>query len=156
MIQKGYDYGCKVGENMLMIYRITHTDDCGNHIEWNVQEVYDWTIDLLNKYPSLKNRIKPISILYHGSLKNLYPELEINEHWQENILKNISEDKNFGMEMNEPMCKMKSPREGVVIRIENDIKPEAFKLKTIAFKMKEAKSVDAGNIDIEMKDSYAK
>ena len=56
---------------------------------------------------------------------------------------------NFGMELNEPMCKTKVPREGVVIRIVNDVKPEAFKLKTVSFKMREAKQVDAGEVDIE-------
>lgn len=155
MIQKGYDYGCNVGENMLMPYRITFTDSDGNHSEWNVQEVYGWTIKLLKEHPELKSKIKPITILYHGRLGDLYPDVKPEEHWNENVLVRLSEDKQFGMEKNEPMCKTKVPREGIVIRIENDIKDEAFKLKTLAFKMREAKEVDAGNVDIEMEISYS-
>ena len=33
-IQKGYDYGCKVGENFLMPYRITTTNEDGTKHEW--------------------------------------------------------------------------------------------------------------------------
>ena len=71
MIQKGYDYGCKVGENILMPYRITETDKDGNRKEWNVQDVYEWTVKLLEEHPELNGKIKPITILYHGRLGDL-------------------------------------------------------------------------------------
>jgi hypothetical protein len=150
MIQKGYDYGCKVGKNILMPYRITETDADGNHKEWNVQEVYDWTINLLNNHPELKEKIKPITILYHGRIGDIYNDIQETENWNQELLTKLENDKiNFGMELNEPMCKTKVPREGVVIRIVNDVKPEAFKLKTVSFKMREAKQVDAGEVDME-------
>ena len=156
MIQKGYDYGCKVGENILMPYRITETDKDGNHKEWNVQDVYEWTVKLLEEHPELNGKIKPITILYHGRLGDLYPELDPSEHWNQELLKNLKEDKKrFGMELNEPMCKNKCPREGIVIRIDDDVKPEAFKLKTEAFKFREAKQVDAGEVDTEMQLGYS-
>lgn len=152
MIQKGYDYGCKPGENILMPYRITETDAEGNHKEWNVLDVYKWTVDVLFKHPELRDKITPISVLYHGRLGNLYPELDQSEHWNQELLNRLETDKEtFGMELNEPMCKTKVPREGVVIRIENDTKAEAFKLKTLAFKMREAKQVDSGEVDMETK-----
>ena len=155
MIQKGYDYGCKIGENKLMPYRITETDEEGNKKEWNVQDVYDWTIKLLEDHPELKDRVKPITILYHGRLGDLYPDLDPETHWNQGLLTKLQEDKQrFGMELNEPMCKTAVPREGIVIRIENDVKAEAFKLKTEAFKFREAKQVDAGEVDMETQLAY--
>lgn len=155
MIQKGYDYGCKIGENVLMPYRITETDEEGNHKEWNVQDVYNWTVNLLNEHPELNGKIKPITILYHGRLGDLYPDLNPENHWNQELLNRLEEDRQvFGMELNEPMCKTKVPREGIVIRIEDDVKAEAFKLKTEAFKFREAKQVDAGEVDMEMQLGY--
>jgi hypothetical protein len=154
MIQKGYDYGCKIGENILMPYRITTTDIDGNHTEWNLQDVYKWTLKVLEEHPELEGKIKPIKILYHGRLGDLYPDLDLEQHWNQNVLSRLEEDKQFGMEMNEPMCKTKVPREGIVIRIEDDVKAEAFKLKTTAFRLREAKQVDAGEVDMEMELGY--
>lgn len=156
MIQKGYDYGCKIGENILMPYRITETDAEGNHVDWNVQDVYQWTINILNEHPELKGKIKPITILYHGRLGDLYTDLDTEHHWQESLLERLENDKQrFGMEMNEPMCNKCVPREGVVIRIENDEKAEAFKLKTEAFRIRERKQYDAGEVDMETQLTYA-
>lgn len=155
MIQKGYDYGCKPGENILMPYRITETDAEGNHKEWNVLDVYNWTMEVIFEHPELRDKLMPISLLYHGSLGSLYPDLNPQEHWNQELLNRLETDKElFGMELNEPMCKTKVPREGIVIRIENDIKAEAFKLKTEAFKFREAKQVDAGEVDMEMELGY--
>jgi hypothetical protein len=156
MIQKGYDYGCKPGENKLIPYRITETDKDGNHKEWNVQDVYEWTVKLLGEHPELNGKIKPITILYHGRLGDLYPDIDASEeYWSQELLKMLKEDKKrFGMELDEPMCKIRCPREGIVIRIDDDVKPEAFKLKTEAFKFREAKQVDAGEVDMEMQLGY--
>ena len=42
-----------------------------------------------------------------------------------------------------------APREGVVIRIDNDIFPRAYKLKTNAHRFREKKAHDAGEVDME-------
>lgn len=155
MIQKGYDYGCKPGENKIMPYRITETDKDGNHKEWNVQDVHDWTVGMVARHPELEGRLEPITILYHGRLGDLYPDIDPENHWNEEVLARLESDKErFGMELNEPMCNIKSPREGIVIRIDDDVKAEAFKLKTMAYKMKEAKQIDAGEVDMEMEIGY--
>jgi hypothetical protein len=155
MIQKGYDYGCKRGENFIMPYRITFTDPEGNKTEWNVTEVYGWTINLIKEHPELAERVHPINILYHGTLGGLYPEISTTEHWQENVLQALKDDKeHFGMELNEPMCINKVPREGIVIRIDDDEKAEAFKLKCFKFLSKEGAELDANGVDIEMADAY--
>ena len=44
----------------------------------------------------------------------------------------------------------KMPREGIVIRIQDDPVAEAFKLKCIKFLEKEAKNIDKGEVDMEM------
>lgn len=155
MIQKGYDYGCKPGENKIMPYRITETDKDGNHKEWNVQDVHDWTVGMVARHPELEGRLEPITILYHGRLGDLYPNIDPENHWNEEVLARLESDKErFGMELNEPMCNTKVPREGIVIRIDDDVKAEAFKLKTMAYKMKEAKQIDAGEVDMEMEIGY--
>ena len=58
------------------------------------------------------------------------------------------------MEMDEPMCKIKVPREGFVLRKANDPVSEAWKLKTDAFKFREAKQYDAGEADMEALEGY--
>lgn len=54
------------------------------------------------------------------------------------------------MEQLEPLCNNKVPREGIVVRIDNDPVKEAFKLKCIKFLTRESKEIDNGNVDIEM------
>ena len=155
MIQKGYDYGCKRGENFLMPYRITWKHEDGTTSEWNVMEVYGWTLNLLKEHPELSDRIKPIQILYHGTLGNLYPDIDETEHWHENVLERMINDvEHFGMEQLEPLCNNKVPREGICVRIDDDVVPECFKLKTFAFLKKEQADIDAGNVDIEMSMAY--
>lgn len=143
MIQKGYDYGCDEGENFLMIYRITTTNEDGSKKEWNVQDVYDWTKKLITEHTEFEKRIQPITIFYHGTLQDLYPNLSVTEHWHENILEAMRNDKkHFGMEKKEPLCKNSVWREGIVIRKDDDDLVEAFKLKCMHFLNAEATLMD--------------
>lgn len=155
MIQKSYDYGCKVGTNKLMIYRVNEKLEDGTHREYEIDEVIRFGNDLRLAYPSIADRIMPYPLLYHGKLSDLYPTISTENHWHENVLEAMKCDKrHFGMEKNEPMCKNKVPREGICVRIANDPVNECFKLKTVAFLQKEAKSIDSGEVDIEMADNY--
>ena len=151
MIQKNYDYGCERGTNKFMPYRISEELEDGSHYEWNVSQVREWTEHIMETYPQIADRLYPIDILYHGTLKDLYPEVDVHTHWQENVLIAMKNDKKvLGMELNEPLCKNKVPREGVCVRIDNDPINECFKLKTDAFAVREAKEMDNGTVDIEM------
>lgn len=156
MIQKGYDYGCKVGENKFMPYRITVRKETGELVEWNVCDVYKWTLELIEKMPTpeLKQRIHPIDILYYGTLQDLYPSIVVDENWHSNILEALKKEKGLGMEDPEPMCYQKVPREGIVLRIDNDPLREAFKLKTVAFFEREKVLIDKGEVDSEMFETY--
>lgn len=155
MIQKGYDYGCEVGTNFFMPYRITTTDENGKITDWNVLQVKEWTENLIKNNTELASVIKPITIFYHGTLVNLYPQLRIDEHWHEEVLYQLKQDKeHFGMEENEPLCKNIVPREGICIRIDDDPISECFKLKCDLFFEHERGEMDKGNVDSEMLETY--
>lgn len=156
MIQKQYDYGCEVGTNKLMPYRITTSLPDGGKYEWNVEEVKDWTEKLIKEHPEIADRIHVIDLLYHGTLADLYPTLSLTEHWNENVLEELRNDKkHFGMEKDEPLCEIKVPREGICIRIDDDETNENFKLKCQKFYDREKKLMDEGEVDIEMNDTYS-
>ena len=151
-IQKDYDYGCKPGTNKLMIYRINTENKDGITHEWNISEVHKWTLDLIKKNPEIADRIHPIDILYHGKLSD-FVGLDISHHWKENFLNALSQDKDLEMEQNEPLCKNKVPREGLVLRIDDDPIKEAFKLKCVKFLTRESKQIDSGQVDMEMQNT---
>lgn len=154
-VQKQYDYGCKPGENVMMPYRITITDEKGQHQEWNASEVWGWTIKLIKDHPELEGHIVPMNKVFFGKLTELYPNVPVDDKWQDNVLEAMKADKaTLGMEEREPLCKCKVPREGVVIRVENRPEVRALKLKSDAFKEREAKAIDAGEVDAEMSESY--
>lgn len=155
MIQKGYDYGCSVGTNKLMIYRVNEKLEDGTHREYEISEVIEFIDNLVKTYPEISDRIMSFTILYHGTLADLYPHIDKANHWNENILEALKMDKQmFGMELDEPLCKNKVPREGICVRIANDPVKECFKLKCLTFLGKEAKEIDKGEVDIEMMDNY--
>ena len=151
MIQAGYDYGCEVGESFLMPYRITTTREDHTKKEWEVEDVYNWTVKLINEHPELQGKVRPITILYQGTLKDLYPNISTTEHWHENVLEAMCNDKeHFGMEELEPLCKNSVYREGICVRKLQDPVAECFKLKSIAFLEKEGEAMSQGQVDIEM------
>lgn len=149
-IQKNHDYGCEVGTWKFMPYRIVSKTFDGQKYEWNVSEVVDWTNKIQRENPTLRDKILPLNVLYHGKFKNLFPEINVDENWHILTLEKMKQKGNiFGMELKEPMCKNTVPREGIVLRIDNDKFPRAWKLKTKAHYELEAKQHDAGDTDME-------
>lgn len=148
-IQKGYDYGCippKEGDKYqhgvhfkVLVYRLTYTNVDGNVHEFSAKEVQQWS-----KFMGLT----PVTEYYYGYASELYPDLKADEHWNENFLAHLANDKNFHMECDSPTCDNKVPHEGVVIKVEN-MKSEAFKLKCFKFLDKEGKALDKGESNIE-------
>ena len=156
MIQKGHDYGCKPGEWKFMPYRIVSVDKKGNHHEWNLSEVAEWTENVKDCLRSKgmydqDKQLMVCPILYDGLLGDLYPDLNHDdENWNIDLLERMKNDRELlGMEVQEPLCKMKAPREGVVIRKNNDEFARAWKLKSAAHYDLEKKSHDNGEVDIE-------
>ena len=149
-IQKGYDYGCTPvveEKSKLMVYRATKA---GKELE--ISEVIEIGAMLKEK---LGDIIMPCPLLYHGTLHNLYPDVDVQDHWHENVLELLKSEKKFKMEEMEPLCKTKVPREGFVLRKGNDPVSEAWKLKCFRFLEKERALVDAGEVDIEMEEGYS-
>lgn len=108
---------------------------------------------MLKKYPELVKILMPIPVLYSGKLKDLYPEIPTDnlDKWHEEVLAAMKADKeHLGMELDEPLCKNKVPREGICVRIEHDVRPRNFKLKCVKFLAKESKNIDSGQVDSEM------
>ena len=149
-IQKGYDYGCLPTDEVkskLMVYRVTHNDK-----ELEITDVIAFGQYLKEK---LGDIVLDFPLMYHGTFAELYPEISTTEHWHENVLEALKVEKKFLMEQLEPMCINKVPREGFVVRKENDPIKRAFKLKSTAFHLREAAQVDNGEVDIEMAEGYA-
>lgn len=157
-IQKNYDYGCeppiqltdpisgntavqyKQGKNFkVLVYRITLTNVDGQVHEFSAHEVQTWC--------KQRNLLCAIEY-YYGYAFGLYPELEVDEHWSENFLQMLANDKSFNMEQDSPECNNKVPHEGLVIKIEN-MKSEAFKLKCFKFLGLEQDAAIAGEANIE-------
>jgi hypothetical protein len=148
-IQKNYDYGCvapKEGETYtpekhfkVRIYRITYTNVDGDVLEYTTHQVQQWCE---------KAGLIPVEEYYYGKAKDLYPDLEVSEHWNENFIDRLSNEVCFNMEHNSPDCKNRVPHEGLVIKIE-DGASRAFKLKCFAFLNKEQQSLDKGEENIE-------
>lgn len=148
-IQKGYDYGCmppKEGEKYelgkhfdIYVYRVTLTNVAGQVHEFSAREVQQWCmlvgLPMVNEW-------------YYGYAKDLYPDLAPSEHWNENFLQRLANDKEFYMECNSPTCANKVPHEGIVIKTET-MKSEAFKLKCFKFLDAEGKALDKGESNIE-------
>lgn len=150
MIQKNHDYGCERGCWKFMPYRITETDEYGNKTEFDLMKVDEWTRNLVTDNPELADNILFLEIPFHGKLMDLYPDIDVSQHWHQNVLARMKTDKeHFLMEEDEPMCKNKVPREGIVIRKVGDIHARAWKLKTLRHYGKEAEAHDKGEVDIE-------
>lgn len=148
-IQKGYDYGCIPPKNeqdykleinfKVRVYRITLTNVDGQVHEFSAREVQQYC---------KQNGLIPVEEFYYGYAKDLYPELNTSEHWQENFIDKLTNDKRFYMELDSPDCSNKVPHEGIVIKKE-DMIPAAVKLKSFRFLQGEAAELDAGEANIE-------
>lgn len=132
-IQKGYDYGCippKEGETYthdkhfkVRIYRVTETNIDGKVLEYTTHQVQQWCAQV---------GLTPVEECYYGIAKNLYPDLDTSQNWNESFIERLAGDKSLYMEQNSPHCNNKVPHEGVVIKIEDGLS-RAFKLKCFAF-----------------------
>lgn len=148
-IQKSYDYGCRAprpGEEYkynthykVVVYRITLTNEDGVVYEFSPREVQLYC---------QKVGIIPVIEFYYGYAKDLYPDLIIDDNWQEQFLERLANDKNFFMEQNSPDCANNVPHEGIVIKKDDGI-PRAWKLKCYNFLNKEQMMLDKGIENIE-------
>jgi hypothetical protein len=135
MIQKGYDYGCEVGEFESYIYRITYTNPSGKVFEFSTQQVKEYC---------QKMGIKMVPELYWGRAKDLF-DIPLDDNWNIDFLHLISDTY---LEKDCNMCINKVPDEGVVLRKEA-LTIEPYKYRSFAFCLRETKNADKGEVDIE-------
>lgn len=148
-IQKKYDYGCvppNEGETYtpekhfkVRIYRVTYTNVDGKVFEYTPRQVQQWCAQV---------GLTPVEECYFGQAKDLYPDLDVANHWNENFLERLANDPKFYMEKDSPHCKNKVPHEGLVIKLEDGLS-HAFKLKCFRFLNKEQELLDKGETNIE-------
>lgn len=161
MIQQDYDYGCREGENFLMIYRATKHEE-GRLRELSIDEVIQLT-------DAIKARMHDANDPNVGRIFNI-GGVKVYQGTVAQLLAgigNVPDPKaNYDMrdfpdtlasrcciEDREPLCTGHNvPREGVVVRIEDDEVPEAFKLKSLRFLEREKKAIDKGEVDMEMQE----
>lgn len=140
MIQKNHDYGCKEGEFTIRVYRVTYTNPDGLVLEFSANQVQEWCVSM---------GLIPVKELYYGKAKDVYPDLDVSNHWHQNFLDRLKNDKTrFFMELDDPDCKNSVPFEGIVIRKEG-LELNVWKLKTDRHYGFETAELDKGELDIE-------
>jgi hypothetical protein len=139
-IQKGYDYGCKVGEFDIYVYRITQTSPVGH--------VYEFTWEQVEAYCE-KYSLKPVPLLFKGSLADFkvvhFPYGDLND--EDGLTEALRE------QYCEKMLPNGKPDEGVCLRLERGASVETYKLKSFKFLEHESKQLDTGEVDIESAES---
>lgn len=142
-IQTPFDYGQKLKEFEVRIYRITYTNIDGKVFEFSFKQMQDFCS---------ANGLKAVPQLYYGYAKdlNIYTSIAtsveaFNPQWSEMFLDGI---KSLYNEKDCYICKNKVPEEGAVIRIEKN-EFEAYKCKSTRFYELETKMLDKGESNIE-------
>lgn len=137
MIQKQYDYGATPGDYKIAVYRITITNPDGNVVEYSWDQIRERCKEL--DVPMVKE-------LYYGKAQDLFPDLNKEEHWQENFLEKMREKY---LEGDDPDCKNKVPFEGVVLKVHSEMNVPAYKLKSERFFLHENEMKEKEELDIE-------
>ena len=136
-IQSGYDYGCKPDEHKIFIYRITTVNPDGFIQELSTLQIKEFCDKMGLNY---------VPLYYVGYAKNIYPELSLDEHWNEELIKRLEEQYATG---DCDMCLKKVPKEGMVLRVESLMWFESYKLKSFDFLAYETSQLDKGEADME-------
>jgi hypothetical protein len=131
-IQKGYDYGCNVGELNYIVFNLTYTAPDGN--------VFTFSHPQLVEYCRKKN-IPMAETFYYGKAKDLFPEISVENHWHDNFLNKLCDTY---LEKKCHLCKSDVWAEGVILRIDKPNVFKAYKLKSANFLGYETKMLDAG------------
>lgn len=136
-IQSKYDYGCEQGKKRLQVYRITFTNEDGIVSDLSSHQVEEFCQRFGLEY---------VYVFYKGRAKDLFPELDTENHWHEEFVKKLEEKY---LEKDCFMCKNQVPEEGIVIRKETLFEFRAYKLKSFRFLEWETEQLDKGEEDIE-------
>lgn len=136
-IQGKYDYGCKQYEHKIYIYRITIVNPDGLVLELSTNQIQEFCE---------KNGLNYVPLLYVGKAKDLYPDIKIEDHWNEELVKRLEKDFATGRC---DICSNDVPKEGMVLRVEKLNYFESYKLKNFDFLQYETDQLDKGIVDLE-------
>lgn len=138
-IQKGYDYGCDIGQLDFYVFRLTYTSSSGQVFEFSWQKIKEYCT---------KFNIKHVPEFYYGKAKDLF-NVQVDDNWHNNFLAALKEKY---LEKDCTICKNKVPAEGIVVVPQyKDYQP--LKLKSFRFLEGETKELDKGTVDIETQES---
>ena len=138
-IQGKYDYGCKVGEHKVYIYKISVVNTDGNVIFLTDRQIEEYCekVGLLYKD----------TFIYYGTIRNYMDMYFIEgDNWREEVLKTL--EKNYN-EKDCYMCTTKVPEEGIIVRVEKLEQYEAYKLKSKRFLLLESEEQEKEVSNIE-------
>lgn len=149
-IQKDYHYGCQVGTHKFLVYRITHTNEDGQVIEYSWQQMKEFCN---------KMGLQMVKELYFGfagnfgseALQYMAKNTDLRD-WQTEFVQELR-----AKWVNDQMCtynNLEVPAEGVVVKIErgND-EVDSYKLKPFLFLKRESDELDKGVVDMETVES---
>lgn len=136
---KVYDYGCQPGTNKFVVFRITQTNADG--------KLYTLPFIQMQERCKLMG-IETVPLLYTGYAKDLFPELDLNNHWHEEFLSKLKETY---LEKKCTYCTTGVWAEGIVLTVEGALEPENLKLKSQNFLCAESDAMDKDGItDLEI------
>ncbi len=128
-IQKNFPYGCKVGENNVLLYRVTMNNEDGQVLDYSREKVYRRAEELGLRAPSLLTK-------FH------YTGTRYSKEKLERIIIELAQGQS--------VIDSNTLREGVVIWFVNNYGNwQALKYKSDKFRGFESKQKDAGIVDIE-------
>lgn len=137
-IQGKFDYGCLPGEHKFYVYKISIVNEDGKVIFLSTKQIEEFCEKVGLSFKD--------TLMYYGYAKNLYPQLDLSNHWRENFLSQLEKDYN---EKNCYMCKNKVPEEGIILRIDRLEEYECYKLKSKKFLLMESEEQEQEITNIE-------
>lgn len=140
-IQKNYDYGCRPGELDFWIFNVTHTSPCGKVYTFSHREM----IEFCKKF-----NFKTPETYFYGKAKDLFPELNVEQHWHDEFLKKMMETY---LEKKCTLCRNDVWAEGVILRKDEPFEWNAYKLKSFNFLLGETEQLDSGEIDLDSQEN---
>jgi hypothetical protein len=140
-IQKDYDYGCQPNELDFWIFNAFYTSPCGKVFTFSHPEL----VAFCHKFG-----FKTPKTFFYGKAKDLFPELNVENHWHQNFLQKLIDTY---LEKKCHICQNDVWAEGVILRKMIPFEWNAFKLKSFNFLEHETKLLDSGEIDMETQET---
>lgn len=140
-IQKGYSYGCVVGQHKLVVYRVTLTTPDGLTVELTWPQMHEF---------GSKYGIEVVPEIYYGRAGDLFLVTDVDYEaatWQGAFLKKL--EAQYVNDGDCPYNPKGTPAEGIVVRVDRLNECESFKLKNFHFLLAESKLLDKGELDTE-------